>query len=223
MPEKDSEIVPTKRNAPLWIKVWLPLHIIAITAWSLPYAPAAYRGSPEKLKIKGDTFIAKVQSGAEVARNGFLYANERYVKDSPLKQYLLFTGFWQYWDMFSPNPASVDNYATIYVNYADKTRKKYPYPRIYELPLHQKFMKERWRKFFERAGTGEYNYLWKPLGLAVAADMFDDPNNPPVSVELHRHQLVIAPPGEKQETEYSDELFYTVYVDRAELKRRKGF
>jgi|ERR1044072_613571 hypothetical protein len=211
------------RNAPLWIKIWLPLHIIAITAWSLPYAPASYRDSPNKFKIKGNTLPQKMQSSAEMLRNGFLYGNEKYVKNSPLKQYLLFTGFWQYWDMFSPNPASVDNYATIVVNYANGAKKNYPYPRIYDLPLHEKFMKERWRKFFERAGTGEFSFLWKPFGNFVALSMFDDPKNPPVSVELHRHQLVIAPPGKPVNTEYSDELYYTVFIDQAELRRKKGF
>jgi hypothetical protein len=205
------------------VKIFVPLHIVAITAWSLPNAPDAYRTNPRLLKIKTGSVKETVQSSAEMLRNGFLLGNERYVKDSPLKFYLLVTGFWQYWDMFSPNPASVDVYATIFVNYADGTKKQYPYPRVYDLPIQQKFMKERWRKFFERAGTSDYRYLWQPFGQKVARDMYTDPKNPPVSVELHRHELVVAPPGAPVNTKYSDELFYTVYVDRAVLNREKGW
>lgn len=224
MPDKERPPNGKKtRNAPLWVKIFVPLHIIAITSWSLPNAPDVYRNDPSKLQIKTGSAKEAVQTTAEYLRNGFLLANEHYVKASPLQHYLLVTGFWQYWDMFSPNPASVDLYATIIVNYKDGEKKTYPYPRVYDLPIQQKFMKERWRKFFERASSSDYRFLWKPLGDSVAYAMYTDPKNPPVSVELHRHQLVIAPPGEPVNTEYSDEIYYTVYIDVAQLKKEKGW
>jgi hypothetical protein len=211
-------------NAPLWVKIFVPLHIVAITSWSLPNAPEQFTGDKPraKLGIKTNSPVALVSSTAEYIRNEFLLGNQLYVKQSPFKFYLLTTGYWQYWDMFSPNPASIDQYSDAMVYYSDGTKKKYQYPRIFSMSLGQKFMMERWRKFFERAGSSQYRYLWPIFGQRVALMNFTDPNNPPVKIELHRHEMVIKPPGEPQNHDYTDELYWTYMVDVAALGKERG-
>lgn len=216
----------TGRNAPLWVKVFVPIHLIAITSWSLPYAPREFVGNPpqKRLSLRTDSFPELMQSAAELVRNEVLIGNQVYVKDSPLKFYLLGTGFWQYWDMFSPNPANVDLYCDAFVSYRDGSRKHYEYPRMFNLSLSRKFIKERWRKFFERVSDPRFRYLWNSFGRRIALESFDDPANPPTVVELHRRSLDINPPGVPPNRTYRDELFYTYRVsDLAGLRRDKGF
>ncbi len=210
-----------KRNAPRWIKLFVFLHIVAITSWSLPNPPAQYVGSPPRtpLKVRTENPVAFASSSAEYLRTEFLIGNQVYLKDSPLKFYLLSSGFWQYWDMFSPNPSSIDIYSDAMVTYANGGRKLYRYPRIYDLPLQQKFLRERWRKFFERAGDRNYQYLWPLFGQRIALMCFDDPNNPPVTVELHKHSMTVNPPGKPETQEYKDELYFTYHVDLEKLRK----
>jgi hypothetical protein len=211
-------------NAPLWVKIFVPLHIIAITSWCMPETPREYKGSSPKVKLQIKTGSPGefVSSLAEYLRTKLLIGNEVLLKDSPEKFYLLTTGFWQYWDMFAPNPSNVDVYADAMVYYKDGTTRPYQYPRIFTLSFGQKFLKERWRKFFERAGDSRYRYLWPAFGQRVALMCFDSPNNPPVRVELHRHEMVINPPGQPQNTAYSDELYYSWVVNQTQLRQDKG-
>lgn len=224
MPDNESNPVEEKRNVSPWIKAFVLMHIVAITSWSLPEPPSQYEGNPPKvaLGIKTTSPAAFITSSAEYLRTKFLIDNDVYVKHSPLQFYLLTTGFWQYWDMFSPNPASVDMYADAMVYYQDGTKTLYRYPRIFDLSLGQKFLKERWRKFFERAGSSDFRYLWPVFGQRVALMNFDDPKNPPVKIELHRHEMVINPPGEPVNHSYSDEIYYTYFVNQAQLLKDKG-
>ncbi|MFI5385168.1 MAG: hypothetical protein ACHQ50_03515 [Fimbriimonadales bacterium] len=217
----NSEQEPPKRNAPLWVKIFVPLHIIAITSWALPNAPSKYDGDPpkEKLAIKTDSPGVFASSAAEYLRSEFLIGNTKFVKDSPLKFYLLSTGFWQYWDMFAPNPSDTDLYGDAVITYADGAKRRYQYPRIYLMPIGQKFMKERWRKFFERAGTSSYAYTWPVFAQRVALMNFDDPRDPPIAVELHRHQMRIQPPGAPENHDYTDVVYYTYRVDVARLRK----
>lgn len=223
MADQDATPSGTKRNVSIWVKVFVLLHIIAITSWSLPYAPSQYLGNPPKttLRVRTDNPVAFFTTSAEYLRNEFLIGNQLYVKDSPLKFYLLSSGFWQYWDMFAPNPASIDVYGDAIITYMDGTKRRYAYPRIYSMPIPEKFMKERWRKFYERAGSSDFDYLWPIFAQHVAEMNFDNPKNPPIRVELHRHELEIKPPGVRQPTEYTDEVYFTWHVNRDALLEDK--
>src|SRR4051812_8909092 len=93
-----------------WVKAFVAFHVLAITAWTLPLAPKEYRsegGKPPKtpLDISTKSVPDFFTSVAEYGKYGLLLGNQKYLKDSPVQFYLLSTGFWQYWDMFSPNPA----------------------------------------------------------------------------------------------------------------------
>ena len=77
---------------------------------------------------------------------------------SPVKYYLIPTGFWQYWDMFAPNPANIDFYCDAEVTYADGSHRTYTYPRMYKLGIIQKYGMERFRKYYERARDDSYQY-----------------------------------------------------------------
>lgn len=147
------------------------------------------------------------------------YWDDKYLRTfPPIDMYLHFTGFWQYWDMFAPNPSHSDIYGDAEVIYKDGTVKRYIYPRMYDLSIPQKFFKERYRKFFERAGSDDYVYLFPSFALRVALEM-DNPANPPVRVKMIRHWKAVAGPGKPQPKEYGSYNYFTYEVDQKELAR----
>jgi hypothetical protein len=161
------------RNAAWWVKLLVFLHVIAITSWALP------RASPSVLN----------GSIRPVGTEGILYLNDQYIKPSPIQLYALSTGTWQSWDMFSPNPASDDIWADAEVVYKDGSVRRYQYPRMYNLPIVTKYIKERYRKFFEHANTDEY--LWPAFAQRIALLNPGSPGNPAVKVILHRHWMSV--------------------------------
>ncbi|MBS1716498.1 MAG: hypothetical protein JSS72_02055 [Armatimonadetes bacterium] len=119
----------------VWVKLFVGFHLLAIVAWS----------APRPQDDVGRTF-ASAKGTAKL-----LVITDR-LRETPLKYYLLCTGLWQYWDMFAPNPANTNDWAYANVTYSDGHWEHIPYPRIETLPIPQKFIMERYRKFFERVG-----------------------------------------------------------------------
>ncbi len=229
-----SDTAPRKRGVSFWIKLLVFVHVFAITSWTLPI-PA---NSDEKLTIDAppivdkpsativDKMSTRLNHVAGVARSigrnisdGTLIYNNRFVKASPLQFYVLSTGFWQYWDMFSPNPASIDFYGTASITYQNGITKEYGYPRMYDESIPKKYVTERFRKFYERANQDADSFLWPFFAQRMALDHYTEPNNPPVKVVLTRHWLVVAPPGKPQQKEYNHYSYYTYTVDLEKLKK----
>lgn len=230
--DKEGTAVKPKRNAPLWVKLFVPFHILAITIWALPYAPAQflpnrhydavkqeYINDPPRvpLRIGGSNPGEFLRNTSQFLANEPLVLNQMYGKDSFAKFYLMSSGFWQFWDMFSPNPANTDVYADADITYADGTHSRYAYPRMYELGITEKYLKERYRKFFERAGYAQYSYAWPIFAARIARLTYKDKKNPPTQVNLHVHKLTVAGPGEPQPTDYSDEEYFRYVVKPADL------
>jgi hypothetical protein len=209
------ETAETKRGVSIWIKLFVAFHLVAITSWTLPTA----RDVNEKLVIdKSSPFAAAKSIGRNIS-DGTLIYNDKFVKASPLQYYLLSTGFWQYWDMFSPNPASIDFYGTATVTFQDGTSKLYQYPRMYDESISKKYVTERFRKFYERAHTESDKFLWPYFAQRVALESFTSPGNPPVKVVLTRHWLTVAAPGAPQQQQYNSYNYYTYTVDQEKLQK----
>lgn len=209
-----------KRVSPA-VKLFVLIHLVAITSWALPNAPAYIQKKSNPLALDTRTAQTTARSLGAAISDGTLFYNQRYLKTSPLKYYTMFSGFWQYWDMFSPNPASIDFYGTAEITYKDGTKMPYTYPRMYELDNAHKYVSERYRKFYERAHLEQYRWEWPIFAQRVALVNYTNPNNPPVEVSLTRHWLFIAPPGKPQKTEYSSYKYFTYKVDQAKLAHDK--
>jgi hypothetical protein len=197
MPEK------AKPNAPTWVKVLVGLHVMAVTIWALP--------DPRPDAISGKR--------APIGTEWILYWNHQHLKQfQPVRTYTGVTGFWQYWDMFSPNPAQEDIWVDAEVIYKDGTSKIYQYPRMFLLSIPEKFLKERYRKFYERVNSDTTPYLRSVFAQRIA-HLSDNPSNPPVTVKLRRHWLLIVAPGKPQETKYSDYVYFVHAVDPKKLEQ----
>ena len=202
-----------KRKASPWLKAFVLFHIFAITVWAIPEPPENIRNG--KVSPQGSDYI--------------LLWNWNYLKTTTgpvtiqpiLSDYVLCTGFWQYWDMFAPNPASADFYGDGIVKYKDGTEKLWNYPRIEKMPIPEKFMMERYRKFFERVRLDDNAFLWATFAQRVAEEMDADPKNPPVNVRLRRNWIEVQPPDRTQWTKYNSYFFYDYTVDQVELAQAR--
>ncbi len=210
-PEPAAETPSPKQVSP-WVKAFVFFHILAIFAWAVPNPATPYlNGTPWRLRTDGPTNFA------QSLNDGFRVWNFYVLKNSPLKFYDLSTGFWQYWDMFAPNPADTDFYGDAVITYQDGSTKIYDYPRMYKLSLFSKYIKERYRKFYERAHSEEYQYLWPQFAQYIALLNEQNPANPPVQVVLQRHWRTVAAPGKPQPEAYQSFAYFTYKVDQAKL------
>lgn len=196
---------PKPKNAPWYVKAFVLIHLICITVWAIP--------NPPEPVLNGKV--------APVGSDHILVANHKYLKPfPPLYAYLFTTGFWQYWDMFAPNPAQTDFYGTAEVIYKDGSKKPYQYPRIFLLPIPEKYPNERYRKYFERAHLEAHTYLWPQFALRVAY-LMDDPKNPPVTVRLTRHWRPVTPPGTPEQANYNSYMYFEYAVDQRALEQMR--
>jgi hypothetical protein len=197
---------PTKPGVSIWLKLFVVFHLFVITAWTLPRPPDELTGG--RMKPGGTDWI--------------LVADQKYIKPQPILQaYLGVTGLWQYWDMFAPDAANADWYCDAFVFYKDGHSEHYQYPRMYLLPIPEKFFKERYRKYFERARDENYEYVFRPFAQRIAYLMDKYPDNPPIRVDLHRHVYMISPPGQPPAKGYSDDCYFRYAVDEDLLRKEK--
>lgn len=165
------------RESVSWVvKLVLFFHVAAITSWVLP-EPSTAVSTGTKLGTISDRI---------------LNVNSQYLKHSPVQLYVLSTGVWQSWDMFAPNPASVDIYPDALVTLKSGKVLNFSYPRMFDLSLIAKYQKERYRKFFEHANTDQY--LYPAFAKRVAYLTQTDPSDPVVKVTLRRHWLQVPRP-----------------------------
>jgi hypothetical protein len=66
-----------------------------------------------------------------------------------VRPYLLWSGLFQSWDMFSPMPKATNTYMEAVIIYKDGSTQMWDFPRMELLSLSEKYSKERYRKFVE--------------------------------------------------------------------------
>lgn len=186
------------KTVPWWVKTLVAFHAFAIIVWTMPNAPAQPRGTDWVLVF------------------------DQKLKQSNLRYYLICTGFWQYWDMFAPNPANNDIWCDAEVTFQSGVKRIHQYPRMKKLSIPEKYLKERYRKFYERASMGLNSYLWPPFAQRIALEAYTRPDDPPVEVRLRIHERIIKPPDQPQETGFTTTEYYRHIVDLKKLRADAG-
>lgn len=226
----------------IWVKALVLAHVFAITVFSLPRPPNAMqtglvrfewprevREVPEFLGTLPDWFLyfaynnlrAPDLTGLPVLRDE-PWVNTPIVIEGPIQYFLLRLGTWQYWDMFAPNPADTDVWMDAVVTFEDGTVTEGNFPRIYTLSMPEKYLKERYRKFVERANLDEHAFLWPSIAERIALEQATDPNNLPVHVLLRRHTLTFRWPDKPAEETYRTVNLYEHEVDVQSLREGLG-
>jgi hypothetical protein len=131
--------------------------------------------------------------------------------------YMLWTGLFQSWDMFAPNPMPANTYFKAVVITKNHVRV-WDFPRMDELSLGERYRKERYRKFLENIAV-EQNAAVLPDVVRHIARFYDDPSDPPQKVMLVRYQSDITP-GSNDEDENKSKAsdFYDEYIEPQDLR-----
>jgi hypothetical protein len=118
----------------------------------------------------------------------------RMMMTDPVQDYVIDTGLWHSWDMFSPDPLSVNFSVEAEIIHKNGLSERWEFPRMEKLGMWDRFQMERYRKWRERVRQDAYSGIWNDTCAYIAREHNTDPNNPPVRVILTRRWLPIPPP-----------------------------
>ena len=137
-----------------------------------------------------------------------------------VRPYMLWTGLFQAWDMFAPEPPRLNFYLEAEITYRDGQKRVWKFPRMQDLGLMERYSKERYRKFAnEHLRVDESALLW-PDAARYVARLNNDPANPPVLVQLVRYWSDLAirmPDGSFTPERWSHFVFYRYPVGPGDL------
>ncbi len=112
---------------------------------------------------------------------------------APIARYVLHSGLWHSWDMFSPDPQSMNFnlYAEVY--FQDGSVKLWEFPRMEKLGYWERYQKERFRKWRDRVRQDIYSSVWNDTARYIARLHNTGPNKP-VRVVMVRQWEPVPPP-----------------------------
>jgi hypothetical protein len=136
-----------------------------------------------------------------------------------IRPYMLWSGLFQSWDMFAPQPKSSNSYIESVVIYKDGRTQTWKFPRMEHLGLGEQLYKERYRKFVENLQDGANAAFWPDTARYIAR-LNDDSSSPPQIVVLVRHWSDIPPRDEAAyyPQPWHAQIFYEYYVQTKDLK-----
>lgn len=136
-----------------------------------------------------------------------------------VRPYVLWAGLFQSWDMFSPNPKSANSYVEAIVLYEDGDTRNVALPRMELLPLADRYIKERYRKFVDNL-TDDRDAPLRPDAARFIARANNDRPVPVKMVFLVRHwsNNVIWQDGSFDRTPWDAHVFYSDKISAGDLK-----
>jgi hypothetical protein len=129
--------------------------------------------------------------------------------------YLRWSGLFQSWDMFSPNPESVNSYIKAVVITHDHHMRVWTFPRMEELSLGERYRKERYRKFTDVLPGQENEALWPDVANHIAR-AFARQGDSPDKVLLIQFRSDIKPGTDNAVPQPN--VFYEEYIEPGELR-----
>src|SRR6201994_3538917 len=88
--------------------------------------------------------------------------------------YMRWSGLFQSWDMFGPDPVKVNAYVKAVVISRDRRMQVWSFPKMEDLGFGERFRKERYRKFLEVLPQPQYALLCPDVAAHLARSL----NNP---------------------------------------------
>lgn len=134
--------------------------------------------------------------------------------------YMRWSGLFQAWDMFAPDPVKLNSYVDAQVTFRNGASRTWSFPRMDRLGLVDRYFKERYRKFStEYLRMDTFAAMWPDAARFIARANFDAAN-PPVTVQLTRHWSEIYPPTESglgERSPWRKFAFFTYSVKPGDL------
>jgi hypothetical protein len=133
---------------------------------------------------------------------------------------MLWSGLFQRWNMFGPEPDKIDFYIEADITLHDGEKRTYVFPKMEDLSYGRRYAKERHRKYIEYLRQDNLSALWPDAAKHIAR-FYINPSNPPVFVILVRYLSQVSPPGRGgalERTPWSRVPFYVYVVKPDDLK-----
>lgn len=180
------------------------------------------------LQRSGAGRIARILISGFLAFNLFAIVSWCVPLDSPLlsvcrnavRPYLLWTGLFQKWDMFAPEPSRLNCYVGAQVVFRDGHSALWTFPRMENLGIVDKYFKERYRRYANDSIRRDDNAADWPDAARYIARLNSSPSNPPVAVNLIRYWSVVPPPtadGSYQPAPWEQYIFFRYTVAPGDL------
>lgn len=134
-----------------------------------------------------------------------------------IQPYMRWTGLFQTWDMFAPNPIPA-NTTIKAVIITDHHLRVWEYPRMDELGFGERYCKERYRKFAENLLEDRSSLLLADVSKHIAR-FYNNPEDPPEKVILLKYESQIRPWTEDgSEPALNPSVLYEDYLEPADLR-----
>ena len=136
-----------------------------------------------------------------------------------VRPYLIWSGLFQSWDMFSPEPKRVNSYLEAIVIYQDGSSGLWSFPRMELLGFNERYTKERYRKFEENLQNDQYSGLW-PDAARYVARANNNKSSPPKTIMLVVRWSDIIPRSDDayDRGPWNSNIFFTYEVQPEDLK-----
>jgi hypothetical protein len=188
---------------------------------------AKLQNSTEKASLPGRT--ARYVIGAFLAFNLFAIVSWCVPIDSPLisacrnvvRPYLVWSGLFQKWDMFAPDPSKLNCYVGAQIVRRDGQSELWMFPRMENLGVVDKYFKERYRRFANDSIRRDLNAPAWPDTARYIARLNNSEANPPVAVNLVRYWSEVPPPtptGAYAPGPWQQYVFFRYQVAEGDLK-----
>ena len=136
-----------------------------------------------------------------------------------LRPYFLWSGLFQSWDMFSPNPKSSNAYLEAVVIYKDGSTELWPFPRMELLSYRERYFKERYRKYEENLNSTLYPALWPDAARFIARQQRTHASPPRKVILVARWSHIIPPDeGANERGPWDADVFYSYDVQPEDLQ-----
>ncbi len=129
-----------------------------------------------------------------------------------VRPYMIWSGLFQSWDFFAPNPKEVNSYVTAVVITQDRHQKTWAFPRMEQLSFSERYGKERYRKFAEVMPQRKNASLWPDVARHIA-QKFSNQADPPAMVLLIQFQAPITPAAHKTSDSVPKPSIFYEYVN----------
>jgi hypothetical protein len=134
-----------------------------------------------------------------------------------IQPYMRWTGLFQTWDMFAPNPIPTNTYIKAVVITEHHYIYTWDYPRMDQLGFGERYRKERYRKFEENLLQDRTSLLLADVTKHIAR-FYNDPNDPPEKVILLKYETAIRPWEEGNEQPPAPSVLFEDYIEPADLR-----
>lgn len=139
-----------------------------------------------------------------------------------IRPYMFWTGLFQKWDMFAPDPSKINNYVGAVVTFRDGSSHLWLFPRMETLGYTAKYFKERYRKYAnDNLRLDENAALWPDAARYIARVNNSRPSDPPATISLVRYWSFVPPPdpnGIEQNGPWQQYTFYRYQVTPGDLQ-----